>query len=153
MSSFTILHDRVMDLGVVLVKFDHRLGPIILSNHSSLAESTLMNLAIKGTSTLMNGLTYNFTNSRRFRGLMQLSENTFVYGFDLLLLDDNNDKDSFTPVILFLVFPSYSVSVVGSNIRKIEQKLYEQTQNLITISNIEPRFGLKILSEFQGMMF
>jgi hypothetical protein len=153
MSSFTILQDSVMDLGVVLVKFDHRLGPIVLSNHSSLAENTLMNLAIKGTSTLMNGLSYNFTNSRRFRGIMQLSENAFVYGFDLLLLDDDNDENSFTPVILFLVFPSHSVSVVGSNIRKIEQKLYEQTQNLMTISNIKPRFGLEILSEFQDMMF
>ena len=153
MSSFTILQDSVMDLGVVLVKFDHRLGPIVLSNHSSLAESSLMNLAVKGTSTLMNGLSYNSTNSRRFRGLMQLSENTFVYGFDLLLIDDDNDEESFTPVILFLVFPSYSVSIIGSNIRKIEQKLYEQTQNLMTISNIEPRFGLKVLSEFQDMMF
>ena len=153
MSSFTILQDSVMDLGVVLVKFDHRLGPVILSNHSSLAESILMNLAVKGTSTLMNGLTYNFTNSRRFRGLMQLSENTFVYGFDLLLIDADNDEESFTPVILFLVFPSHSVSVVGSNIRKIEQKLYEQTQDLMTVSNIKPKFGLKILSEFQDILF
>jgi hypothetical protein len=153
MSSFTILQDRVMDLGVVLVKFDHRLGPIVLSNHSSLGEGSLMNLAIKGTSTLMNGLSYNLTNSRRFRGLMQLSDDTFVYGFDLLLLDEDNDENSFTPVILFLVFPAYSVSVIGSNIRKIEQKLYEQTQSLMTVSNIEPRFGMKILSEFQNMMF
>ena len=140
-----------MDLGVVLVKFDHRLGPVILSNHSSLAENSLMNLAIKGTSTLMNGLSYDLTNSRQFRGLMQLSDNTFVYGFDLLLIDDN-DEGSFTPVILFLVFPSYSVSLVGSNIREIEQKLYEQTQNLMTISNINPRLGLEILSEFQNLL-
>lgn len=141
-----------MDLGVVLVKFDHRLGPVILSNHSSLAESSLMNLAIKGTSTLMNGLDYDFTNSRQFRGLMQLSENKFVYGFDLLLIDDDNDEEAFTPVILFLVFPSYSVSLVGSNIREIEQKLYEQTQSLMTVSNIEPRLGLKILYEFQNLL-
>jgi len=152
MSSFTILQDRVMDLGVVLVKFDHRLGPMVLSNHSSLEEGSLMKLAIKGTSTLMNGLSYNHVNSRRFRGLMQLSDDTFVYGFDLLLLDEENDEESFTPIILFLIFPSYSVSIVGSNIRKIEQKLYEQTKNLLTVSNIEPRLGMKILSEFQDMM-
>jgi len=79
MSSCTLLHDSSLDLGVVLVKFDHKLGPVVISNNSSLSEDLLMKLAIKGTSTLMNGLPYDLSNSRRFRGLLQLSKNYFVY--------------------------------------------------------------------------
>ena len=110
-----------------------------------------MKLAIKGTSTLMNGLTYNVSNSRRFRGMFQLSDNHFVYGFDLLLMDDDNEG-SFTPVILFLVFPTTSVSLVGSNIREIELALYRNTQNINSTSGIRPEFETKILAEFQNIL-
>ncbi len=137
-------------MGVVLVKFDKKLGPLVLFNESSLDENLLMKLAIKGTSTLMNGLPYSTENSRRFRGLLQLSDYTFVYGFDLLLTEDHNKEDSFTPVLLFLVFPSHSVSIIGSNIRKIETALFRRTQNIVNFSNLKPEFGMEILSEFQS---
>lgn len=150
MSSCTLLQDNPLDLGVVLVRFDQELGPLVLSNESSLDENLLMKLAIKGTSTLMNGLHYSTENSRRFRGLLQLSDQTFVYGFDLLLTENRHKKDSFTPVILFLIFPSHSVPIIGSNIKKIESALFKRTKDIVNLSNLKPEFGLEILSDFQN---
>ncbi len=150
MSSCTLLQNNPLDLGVVLVKFDQILGPLVLSNESSLDENLLMKLAIKGTTTLMNGLPYSTENSRRFRGLLQLSDHTFVYGFDLLLTEDQQKPDSFTPVLLFLVFPSHSVPIIGSNIKKIESTLFRRTQDIVNFSNLKPELGLEILSEFQN---
>ena len=150
MSSCTLLQNNPLDLGVVLVKFDQILGPLVLSNESSLDENLLMKLAIKGTTTLMNGLPYSTENSRRFRGLLQLSDHTFVYGFDLLLTENHHEEDSFTPVILFLVFPSHSVPIIGSNIKKIESTLFRRTQDIVKFSNLKPELSLEILSEFQN---
>ena len=141
MSSCKLLHGNSLDLGVVLVKFDQRLGPVVLSNDSTLSENLLMKLAIKGTSTLMNGLPYDMSNSRRFRGLLQLSEEYFVYGFDMVLIDDEDDKGTFVPVILFIVFPTISVPIIGSNLRSIEQLLYQSTQTFLNLSHINIDFG------------
>ena len=141
MSSCKLLHGNSLDLGVVLVKFDQRLGPVVLSNDSTLSENLLMKLAIKGTSTLMNGLPYDMSNSRRFRGLLQLSEEYFVYGFDMVLIDDEDDKGAFVPVILFIVFPTISVPIIGSNLRSIEQLLYQSTQTFLNLSHINIDFG------------
>lgn len=152
MSAVSILkQNQESDLGLVLVKFDHQFGPQITANTSTLEHDLLMKLAIKGTSTLMNGLTYNVSNSRRFRGMFQLSDDHFVYGFDLLLMDDDNDG-SFTPIILFLVFPINSVSLVGSNIREIELALYRNTQELNSTSGIKPEFERRILAEFHNIL-
>jgi len=150
MSSCTLLQNNPLDLGVVLVKFDQMLGPLVLFNESSLDENLLMKLAIKGTSTIMNGIPYNAENSRRFRGLLQLSDQIFVYGFDLLLTEGHNKEDSFTPVLLFLVFPSHSVPIIGSNIRKIESILFRRTQDIVNLSNLNSEFGMEVLSEFQS---
>ncbi|MBY8999454.1 MAG: hypothetical protein KGD64_00925 [Candidatus Heimdallarchaeota archaeon] len=123
-----------------MVKFDHKLGPIVLSNASSLTEDLLMKLAIKGTSTIMNGLPYDLSNSRQFRGLLQLSEEYFVYGFDMVLIDDEDDKGAFVPVLLFIVFPTSSVPIIGSNLRSIEQMLYKSTQTFLTLSHLNSAF-------------
>lgn len=144
MSSCTLIHDNSLDLGVVLVKFDHKLGPVVLSNDSSLSEDLLMKLAIKGTSTLMNGLPYDLSNSRRFRGLLQLSEDYFVYGFDMVLIDDEDDQGSFVPVLLFVVFPTVSVPIIGSNLRSIEQLLYKSTQQFLNLSHLNIDFGFNL---------
>ncbi len=144
MSSCKLLHGSSLDLGVVLVKFDQRLGPVVLSNDSTLSEDLLMKLAIKGTSTLMNGLLYDMSNSRRFRGLLQLSEEYFVYGFDMVLIDDEDDKGAFVPVLLFIVFPSISVPIIGSNLRSIEQLLYQSTQAFLNLSHINMEFGFNL---------
>ncbi len=144
MSSCELLPSNSLDLGVVLVKFDHRLGPVVLSNNSTLSEDLLMKLAIKGTSTLMNGLPYDMSNSRRFRGLLQLSEDYFVYGFDMVLIDDEDDKGAFVPVLLFVVFPTISVPIIGSNLRSIEQLLYKSTQTFLNLSHITVDFGFNL---------
>ena len=144
MSSCKLLHGNSLDLGVVLVKFDQKLGPVVLSNDSTLSEDLLMKLAIKGTSTLMNGLPYDMSNSRRFRGLLQLSEEYFVYGFDMVLIDDEDDKGAFVPVILFIVFPTISVPIIGSNLRSIEQLLYQSTQTFLNLSHINMDFGFNL---------
>ncbi len=144
MSSCELLPSNSLDLGVVLVKFDHRLGPVVLSNNSTLSEDLLMKLAIKGTSTLMNGLPYDMSNSRRFRGLLQLSEDYFVYGFDMVLIDDEDDKGAFVPVLLFVVFPTISVPIIGSNLRSIEQLLYKSTQSFFNLSHINVDFGFNL---------
>jgi hypothetical protein len=144
MSSCELLPSNSLDLGVVLVKFDHRLGPVVLSNNSTLSEDLLMKLAIKGTSTLMNGLPYDMSNSRRFRGLLQLSEDYFVYGFDMVLIDDEDDKGAFVPVLLFVVFPTISVPIIGSNLRSIEQLLYKSTQSFLNLSHINVDFGFDL---------
>jgi hypothetical protein len=144
MSSCTLLHDSSLDLGVVLVKFDHKLGPVVISNNSSLSEDLLMKLAIKGTSTLMNGLPYDLSNSRRFRGLLQLSKNYFVYGFDMVLIDDEDDEGAFVPVLLFVVFPTISVPIIGSNLRFIEQLLYKSTQTFLNLSHLNNEFGFNL---------
>lgn len=144
MSSCKLLHSNSLDLGVVLVKFDHRLGPVVLSNNSTLSEDLLMKLAIKGTSTLMNGLPYDMSNSRRFRGLLQLSEEYFVYGFDMVLIDDEDDNGAFVPVLLFVVFPTISVPIIGSNLRSIEQLLYKSTQTFLNLSHINVDFGFDL---------
>ena len=153
MSSCTLIHDNSLDLGVVMVKFDQQLGPVVVSNNSSLTEDLLMKLAIKGTSTIMNGLPYDLTNSRRFRGLLQLSENHFVYGFDMVLIDDEDDEGAFIPVLLFIVFPTSSVSIIGSNLRSIEQLLYKSTQSFLNLSQINPEFGLNLqLSLYDNLL-
>jgi hypothetical protein len=144
MSSCELLPSNSLDLGVVLVKFDHRLGSVVLSNNSTLSEDLLMKLAIKGTSTLMNGLPYDMSNSRRFRGLLQLSEDYFVYGFDMVLIDDEDDKGAFVPVLLFVVFPTISVPIIGSNLRSIEQLLYKSTQSFLNLSHINVDFGFDL---------
>lgn len=144
MSSCELLPSNSLDLGVVLVKFDNRLGPVVLSNNSTLSEDLLMKLAIKGTSTLMNGLPYDMSNSRRFRGLLQLSEDYFVYGFDMVLIDDEDDKGAFVPVLLFVVFPTISVPIIGSNLRSIEQLLYKSTQSFLNLSHINVDFGFDL---------
>ncbi|MCG3222888.1 MAG: hypothetical protein H7647_00360 [Candidatus Heimdallarchaeota archaeon] len=144
MSSCELLPSNSLDLGVVLVKFDHRLGPVVLSNNSTLSEDLLMKLAIKGTSTLMNGLPYDMSNSRRFRGLLQLSEDYFVYGFDMVLIDDKDDNGAFVPVLLFVVFPTISVPIIGSNLRSIEQLLYKSTQSFLNLSHINVDFGFDL---------
>ena len=152
MFSYSLLKSELVDLGVVLVKFDQRLGPLIVDNCSNLSDDLLMKLAIKGTSTLMSGLNYNITNTRCFRGLFQLSENYFVYGFDFLLIDDKDDEGSFTPLILFLVFPGTLIPMVGSNIKKIETVLYEKTQNLFCFSSLEKNFVKQILKGFEKIL-
>lgn len=150
MSSCSLLQESLVNCGVVLVKFDHRVGPLILSNNSDLEENLLMNLAIKGTTTLMSGLPYNINNTRRFRGLFQLSADYFVYGFDLVLIDDQSDEGVFLPVILFLVFPESSVPIVGSNIQKIENTLYRSTESFLTLSQIHPEFSYNLMSSIKG---
>ncbi|MHA1622866.1 MAG: hypothetical protein ACTSVO_12090 [Candidatus Heimdallarchaeaceae archaeon] len=152
MFSYSLLKSELADLGVVLVKFDQRLGPLIVDSCSNLTEDLLMKLAIKGTSTLMSGLNYNITNTRCFRGLFQLSENYFVYGFDFLLMDDEGDEGSFTPFILFLVFPRTLIPVVGSNIKKIETVLYENTRNLFCFSGLGKNFVKQILKGFKEIL-
>jgi hypothetical protein len=152
MSSFSLLQNTSIDLGIVLVKFDHQLGPLVLFNESKLEEKSLMNLAIKGTSTLMNGLPYSMKNTRRFRGLLQVSNQFFAYGFDLVLLDDKYD-DSFTPLLLFLIFPTSSVPVIGSNIRTIEHVLYESTQSLNNLSSVSSDFGSSLLTSVKNALF
>jgi len=153
MSSYPLVQNTSIDLGMVLVKFDHQLGPLVLFNESNLEESSLMNLAIKGTSTLMNGLPYCMTNTRRFRGLIQISDQFFAYGFDLVLIDDKYDDDSFAPLLLFLIFPTCSVPVIGSNIRTIEHVLYESKQSLFTLSNISPEFSSDLLTSIKNALF
>ncbi len=152
MSSYSLVQENLLDLGLVAVKFDLQLGPMILNNHSSLSENLLMKLAIKGTSTLMNGLGYDFSNSRRFRGLFQLSEDYFVYGFDLVLIDDQGDEGGLSPIILFLVFPTSSLPLIGSNIRSIEEVLYHSTQSFLTLSNIVSNFDSSILTSIANLL-
>ncbi len=152
MSSCSLLQENLLDLGVVTVKFDLQLGPIVLHNHSSLSEDLLTRLAIKGTSSLMNGLSYNYNNSRRFRGLLQLSEKYFVYGFDLVLIDDNSDEGDFSPIIVFLVFPTSSLPLIGSNIRSIEKTIYQLTQSFLTLSHLNPDFGSGLISSIQDIL-
>ncbi len=149
MSSCSLLQESLVNCGVVLVKFDLKLGPLIVSNNSELEENLLMNLAIKGTTTLMNGLPYSMSNTRRFRGLFQLSEDYFVYGFDLVLIDDQSDNGVFLPVLLFLVFPASSVPIVGSNIQSIENTLYQSTESFLTLSQIHPEFSFNLASSIK----
>ena len=149
MSSCSLLQESLVNCGVVLVKFDHKLGPLIVSNNSELEEDLLMNLAIKGTTTLMNGLPYSMSNTRRFRGLFQLSEDHFVYGFDLVLIDDQSDNGTFLPILLFLVFPASSVPIVGSNIQSIENTLYQSTESFLTLSQIHPEFSFNLASSIK----
>lgn len=152
MSSYSLVQENLLNLGLVVVKFDLQLGPIVLSNHSSLPEELQMKLAIKGTSTLMNGLGYDFSNSRKFRGLFQLSEDYFVYGFDLVLIDDQGDKGGFSPIILFLVFPTKFLPLIGSNIRSIEETLYQSTQSFLTLSNIVSSFDSSLILSIQDAL-
>ncbi len=152
MSSYSLVQEKILELGVVSVKFDLRLGPVVLHNHSSLSEELLMRLAIKGTSSLMNGLPYNYNNSRRFRGLLQLSEDYFVYGFDLVLIDDNSDEGDFSPIIVFLVFPTSYLPLIGSNIRSIESSMYQSTQSFLTLSHLNPDFGIGLATSVQDIL-
>jgi hypothetical protein len=147
------VQEEAPELGVVTVKFDLQLGPVVLNNHSSLSEELLMRLAIKGTSSLMNGLPYNLKNSRRFRGLLQLSEDYFVYGFDLVLIDDDSDEGNFSPIIVFLIFPTNYLPLIGSNIRSIETSMYQSTQSLLTLSHLNPDFGAGLVSSVQDILF
>ena len=112
-----------------------------------------MRLAIKGTSSLMNGIPYSYKDSRRFRGLLQLSEEYFVYGFDLVLIDDNSDEGDFSPIILFLVFPTSFLPLIGSNIRSIESTMCQSTQSFLTLSHLKPEFGSSIVSSVQDILF
>ncbi|MHA1345505.1 MAG: hypothetical protein ACTSVO_14540 [Candidatus Heimdallarchaeaceae archaeon] len=153
MSSCTLLRDNSLDLGVVLVKFDHKLGPVVLSNDSFLPEDLLMKLAIKGTSTLMNGLPYDLSNTRRFRGLLQLSENYFVYGFDMVLIDDEDDEGAFVPVLLFVVFLTIYVPIIGSNLLSIEQLLYKSTQTFLNLSHLNREFGFNLRLSLRENLF
>ena len=152
MSSYTLVQEKALELGVVTVKFDLQLGPVVLHNQSSLSEELLMRLAIKGTSSLMNGLPYNFNNSRRFRGLLQLSEDYFVYGFDLVLIDDDSDEGDFSPIIVFLIFPTSYLPLIGSNIRSIESSMYQSTQSFLTLSHLNPDFTAGIVSSVQDIL-
>ncbi|MCE7743025.1 MAG: hypothetical protein GOP50_11305 [Candidatus Heimdallarchaeota archaeon] len=152
MSSYSLVQENLLDLGLVSVKFDLQLGPMVMNNHSDLPEDLLMKLAIKGTSTLMNGLGYDFSNSRRFRGLFQLSEDYFVYGFDLVLIDDQGDEGGFSPVILFLVFPTKSLPLIGSNIRSIEETIYQSTRSFLTLSNMVTNFDTSLLFSIQDIL-
>ena len=146
------MQEQELELGVVTVKFDLQLGPMVLHNHSSLSEELLMRLAIKGTSSLMNGLPYNYNNSRRFRGLLQLSEDYFIYGFDLVLIDDNSDEGDFSPIIVFLVFPTSYLPLIGSNIRSIENSMCQSTQSYLTLSHLNPDFGAGLVSSVQDIL-
>jgi hypothetical protein len=152
MSSYSLVQENLLDLGLVSVKFDLQLGPMVINNHSALPEDMLMKLAIKGTSTLMNGLGYDFSNSRRFRGLFQLSEDYFVYGFDLVLIDDQDDEGGFSPIILFLVFPTKNLPLIGSNIKSIEETLYNSTSNYLTLSNMLTNFDSSLLFSIQDVL-
>ena len=144
--------ETLVDLGIVMIKFDQSFGPLILHNHSFLNEDQLMKVALKGTTTLMNGLSYNLSNTRRFRGMFQLSEELFVYGFDLLLIDDQSDDGSFVPVLVFLVFPTCSVPIVGSSIRSIEEILFKHTKTIVNLTNLTPEIVVNMLSSLQGIM-
>ena len=152
MSSCSLVQENLPDLGVVTVKFDLQLGPVVLHNHSSLSEDLLLRLAIKGTSSLMNGLPYNYNNSRRFRGLLQLSEEYFVYGFDLVLIDDNSDEGDFSPFIVFLVFPTSSLPLIGSNIRSIESTMYQSTRSFLTLSHMNSDFGSGLAASVKDVL-
>ncbi|MHA1199314.1 MAG: hypothetical protein ACTSQF_08220 [Candidatus Heimdallarchaeaceae archaeon] len=152
MSSYSLVQENLLDLGLVSVKFDLQRGPMIMNNHSALPEELLMKLAIKGTSTLMNGLGYDFSNSRRFRGLFQLSEDYFVYGFDLVLIDDQNDEGGYSPILLFLVFPTKNLSLIGSNIRSIEESFYQSTRSLLTLSSMVTNFDKSLLFSIQDVL-
>lgn len=152
MGSYSLLQENLLDLGMVAVRFDHQLGPVVLQNCSSLSEGLLLKLALKGTSSLMNGIPYNLSNTRRFRGLLQLSEDYFVYGFDLVLIDDQGDEGGFSPVILFLVFPTSSLPLIGANIRSIEKVLHESTQSFLTLSNLKSDFGYSLLNLVQNKL-
>ncbi len=152
MSSYSLVQENLLDLGLVSVKFDLQLGPMIMNNHSSLPEDLLMKLAIIGTSTLMTGLGYDFSNSRRFRGLFQLSEDYFVYGFDLVLIDDQDNEGGFSPIILFLVFPTKSLSIIGSNIKSIEEIIYNSTHSFLTLSNMITDFDSSLLFSIQDLL-
>jgi len=151
-SSYSLVQEKALELGVVTVKFDLQLGPVVLHNHSSLSEELLMRLAIKGTSSLMNGLPYNYNNSRRFRGLLQLSEDYFVYGFDLVLIDDNSDEGDFSPIIVFLIFPTSYLPLIGSNIRSIESSMCQSTQSYLTLSHLNHDFGAGLVSSVQDIL-
>ena len=134
------------------MKFDLQLGPMVMNNHSNLSEDMLMKLAIKGTSTLMNGLGYDFSNSRRFRGLFQLSEDYFVYGFDLVLIDDQGDRGDMSPIILFLVFPTRNLPIIGANIKSIEETIYDSTRSFLTLSNLISDFDPSLISSIQTLL-
>ena len=152
MSSYSLVQENLLDLGLVSVKFDLQYGPMVMKNHSNLSEEMLMKLAIKGTSTLMNGLGYDFSNSRRFRGLFQISDDYFVYGFDLVLIDDQGDEGGYSPIILFLVFPTKSLPLIGSNIRSIEQTIYQSTRSVLTLSNMHSNFDTSLLLSIQNLL-
>jgi len=152
MSSYSLVQENFLDLGLVSVKFDLQLGPMVVNNHSSLPEDLLMKLAIKGTSTLMTGLGYDFSNSRRFRGLFQISEDYFVYGFDLVLIDDQGDEGDFSPILLFLVFPTRSLPIIGANIKSIEEIIYNSTRTFLTLSNMVTNFDTSLLFAIQDIL-
>ena len=152
MSSYSLVQENRLDLGLVSVKFDLQLGPMVINNHSDLPEEMLMKLAIKGTSTLMNGLGYDFSNSRKFRGLFQLSEDYFVYGFDLVLIDDQGDEKDLSPIILFLVFPTMNLPIIGANIKSIEETIYDSTRSLVTISSMISDLDPSLIYSIQTML-
>ncbi len=62
----------------------------------------------------------------------------------MVLIDDEDDEGAFVPVLLFVVFPTISVPIIGSNLRSIEQLLYKSTQTFLNLSHINNEFGFNL---------
>lgn len=144
MAFCTQFKEGLMDLGLVLIEFDLTIGPLIVFNHSCLNEEELQELSLKGISTLLNGhVTYS--SSHKFRGLLQLTKDYFVYGFDLSIQDIENKEIKQIPAMLFIIFPAFSLPVIAGNIKSLEKILMESTEYL-EYASITPEYGFNLLS-------
>jgi len=147
-----ISNSRFNEVGLVIFKFDPTFGPLVLVNHSFLDDERISMLAIKGISTLMAGIKYGVVNTRRFRGIFQISDNVFAYCFDILLLDDEEDKENPIPAIFFVVFSSSIMPLIASNLLVIEEHLSTKTSNVYLSSQITPEFGFNVLSSLKNSL-
>ncbi len=144
---------RSLDLGLVIVYFDQIKGPVILVNHSSLDERELFHLSVNGTSSMMSGVNYGPEDTHRFRGIFPVNDRSFAYCFDSLITVDQTERCSYTPILLFVVFPSSELNSFGLNIKSVEMLLTKYTVNRIELSRFTSKFCasvcFSITKEFQ----
>ncbi len=69
-----------------------------------------------------------------------------------MLIDDNSDEGDFSPIMIFLVFPTSSLPLIGSNICSIERTMYQSTQSFLTLSHLNPDFGSGLVSSVQDIL-
>ena len=79
--------DKV-NIGLLVISFDHELGPIIKFAKSDLSNDEVMFLGLKGYTALMMGLDYD-KDRGRIRGSLPVPNTEFeAIAFDLIFTDD-----------------------------------------------------------------